>query len=78
MFGEEDIVGGSLSEQMETLQNILVSRATGGVADERAYRELRDVVLGNTKLRRGRRLHSSCLPDRRIVVGHADAMGVKR
>lgn len=51
MFGEEDIVGGSLSEQMETLQNILVSRATGGVADERAYRELRDVVLGNTKLR---------------------------
>jgi hypothetical protein len=41
----------SLLEQMETLQNILVSRATGGFGDESGYRELRQVVLDDPRLR---------------------------
>jgi hypothetical protein len=40
----------ALRERLETLQNILVSRATGGAADEDGYRELRTELLKDASL----------------------------
>jgi len=39
-----------LTEQAEVLQNLLVSRATGGAEDDGEYRELRQALLANSSL----------------------------
>ncbi len=38
-----------LLEKVESIKNMLVSRATGGVADEHAYRSLRTELIRNPK-----------------------------
>lgn len=41
----------TLRESVESLQNILIARATGGTADDAGYRALREELIGEPSLR---------------------------